>query len=356
MKEKIIKYLIDKVKRSKLVQSIFEQPLNLNQFPVEDSFIDTHGNKHNLYRGYRSKIKPGWERIFNSDGKSFNKSPEQIEKIIQNGKIAVERIMPIIELYLEDIGNSRILEIGCNSGGTTFSFGKITSNEIIGTEFSGYKIESLDNTSKIEISDLNEVNDNLKVLRNLVKDRFSNLKSKVTFIDDDICNSKLQNNSFDLICSWDVLEHIHNPVDAFKNIHNLLNENGIAVHEYNPFFSLSGGHSACTIDFPWGHVLLNSDDFKRFNEEKQPNRLNTALSFYQNGINRMTIDDLERYCYESQLEIISLIKFPKEQHLRMLNKNILELCKVNYPTLKIDDLITPRIIVVMKKSTKHNNQ
>lgn len=356
MKEKIIKFFIDKAKRSKLVQSIFEQPLDLNQLPVEDTFIDSFGNKHSLYKGYRTKIKPGWERIFYQDGKSFNKSPEKIKNIVQNGKIAVKRLMPIVELYLTDIKNSRILEIGCNAGGTTFAFGQITSNEVIGTEFSGYKIESLDNSTKIEVSDLKEVNDNITELRNLVKDRFHNIKSNVTFVDDDICNSRLKNSSFDLICSWDVLEHIINPLDAFKNIHNLLNENGIAIHEYNPFFSLSGGHSACTIDFPWGNVLLNSNDFKRFNEEKQPSRLKTSLSFYKTGLNRMTISDLERYCNESQLEIISLIKFPKEQHIRMLNKNILELCKINYPSLRIDDLITPKVIVIMKRATKHNKK
>jgi len=352
MKERIIKFFIDKAKRNKLIQSIFEQPLDLNQFAVEDTFHDSHGNKHNLYKGYRTKIKPGWEQAFNSDWKSYNKSPGHIEKIVNSGKIAVERLLPIIELNVADIKNSRILEIGCSTGATTFSFANITSNEVVGTEFSGYKIESIDNNTQIEVSDLNEVNEKLKVLRNLVKEKFSSTESKVKFIDDDICNSKLPKNSFDLICSWDVLEHIHKPLDAFKNIYNLLDEDGVAIHEYNPFFSLSGGHSPCTLDFPWGHVLLNNEDFKRFNEEKQSNRSNVALSFFHNGLNRMTINDLQNYCSESNLEIVSLLKFPKEQHLRMLNKDIFKLCKMNYPTVSIDDLVTPRIIVIMKKSSR----
>lgn len=352
MKEKVIKFFIDKAKRNKLIQSIFEQPLDLSQFTVGDTFFDSQEIKHNLYNGYRDKIKPGWEKFFSQDEKVLDKSAQRVEKIVQNGRIAVNRLMPVIDIYSSGVKNSRILEIGCSSGGVTYAFAEKNPIHIVGTEFSGYKIESINNIKKIEEVDLIEVNENLKELRDLVKDGFNLNGSNVSFKDDDICNSKLEHNSFDLICSWDVLEHIHNPLAAFKNIYNLLTDNGIAIHEYNPFFSLSGGHSACTIDFPWGHVMLESNDFLRFNEEKQPNRLKTAMSFYMNGLNRMTINDLEEYCNEANLHIESLIKFPKEQHLRMVDKKILELSKNNYPTIELDDLVTPKIIVIMKKSTK----
>ena len=64
----------------------------------------------------------------------------------------------------------------------------------------------------------------------------------------------------------------------------------------------------------------------------------------------MTIKDLKDYCKEANLEILSLIKFPKEQDLRMLDKNILERAVENYPTLEMNDLITYKIIVVLRKS------
>ncbi len=66
----------------------------------------------------------------------------------------------------------------------------------------------------------------------------------------------------------------------------------------------------------------------------------------------MTIKDLKYYCNEANLEILSLIKFPKEQHLRMLNKNILEMSITNYSTLEVNDLITSKIIIVLKKVIK----
>lgn len=353
MKKQIIKFLIDKAKRNKLIQSIFEQPIDLNNFTVKGSFTDRNGNKHMLYEGFRTKIRPGWEQVFQEDGKSFNQSPQRIETIAQNGKIAVERIEPIINLYSSGIKNSRILEIGCYAGGTTYAFAEKGAFEVIGSDFSGYRVQSID-SKKNEKDELKEVNENLKELRNLVRDKFSDTL-KASFVDDDICNSTLKSDSFDIICSWDVLEHLHNPLQAFKNIHNLLNDNGITVHEYNPFFSLMGGHSACTIDFPWGHVILDSDDFKKFNEKIQPERFSTSVRYYLNGINRMTIKDLKRYCAEAHLDILSLLIFPKEQHVRMMNSNILEMAKNNYPTLDLNDLISTKIIVILRKSPKQNN-
>ncbi len=347
MKKRIIKYLIDKAKRSKLIQSVFEQPIDLKTFDIKGKFIDNKKNEHLLYEGLRTKIKPGWERIFRQNTTLFDKSPQKITNIAVNGTIAVDRIEPVINIFTKGIKESNILEIGCSAGGSSFAFAQKKAKEVVATEFSGYKIKSVNNKS-VETEDLNEVNENLKELRSLVKAKFNDA-SRVKFIDDDICNTNLKPETFDLICSWDVLEHLHDPLSALKNMRKLLKNNGIAIHEYNPFFSLTGGHSACTIDFPWGHVILDNNDFARFNTEIQPEKADIAMSFYNNGINRMTIHDLKSYSNTAGFEILSLIEYPKEQHLRMMNKSILEMAKANYPTVTLNDLITTKIIVVLKK-------
>ncbi len=347
MKELIIKFLIDKAKRNKLVQSIFEQPINLINYPEKGSFIDKNGKTHMLYEGFRTKIRPGWEKVFEESGNSFKQSSQKIATIVESGRVVAERMEPIIDLYSSGIKNSNILEIGCYAGGATNALAEKGAAEVIGSDFSGYRAQSSkhkDDTEKV----LNEVNSNLKKIRKLVSTKFGN-PSNALFVDDDICNSSQKPNHFDIICSWDVLEHLENPFKTFKNIRNLLSDDGIAVHEYNPFFSLMGGHGACTIDFPWGHVVLDSDDFSRFNQITQPHRSETAVNYYLKGLNRMTIKDLRRYCEEADLEILSLLTFPKEQHLRMMNSNILEMAKNNYPTLELNDLISTKIIVVMRK-------
>jgi 2-polyprenyl-3-methyl-5-hydroxy-6-metoxy-1,4-benzoquinol methylase len=347
MKEKILKYAIDKAKRNRFIQNIFEQPLDLNAFPKNGSFKDSFGNEFDLLQGLRSKLKPGWENIFKQDGKSFNKSPDRIEQIARNGRIAVERIKPIANVYLSGLKDKSILEIGCHAGGTSYAFAEEGVASITGTEFSGYKIESME-TKAIEESELEQVNDNLKELRELVAGKFHE-KSNISFVDDDICNSKLEKGKFDLICSWDVLEHLHDPLGAFQNVHSLLSDDGVAIHDYNPFFSIIGGHSPCTIDFPWGHVILNEEDFERFNSEKQADRSDLAMSFYRNGINRMTLKKLHEHSEEANLELLSVVTFPKEQYIRMMTDKILKLASNNYPSCELNDLVSQRVIVIQKK-------
>jgi len=128
----------------------------------------------------------------------------------------------------KSINGSRVLEIGCHTGSNCYNFIENGVLEVVGTEFPGYKIESI-NENGIDDAGLHEVNEDLKVLRNKLSERFSK-NDRVKFVDDDICNSKLLKNSFDIICSWEVLEHLHDPKKAFMNIYHLLKDDGIAIH------------------------------------------------------------------------------------------------------------------------------
>lgn len=347
MKRKILKFLIDRAKRSKLIQSVFEQPLDIPKLPVKGVFVDSRGNEHKLHEGLRSKIKPGWQKYFAENKTGITQ--EQIDRYVENGRISVERIAPVISLYNDGgIKDKKILEIGCHSGAAAYAFLERGAGSVTGSEFSGYKVQATKGGGA-DRSDLKTVEDKMIDLRKAVEQKY-NSSLNVNFVDDDICSTTLDSDTYDLICSWDVLEHLHDPVGAFKSIRSLLKDDGISVHDYNPFFSLVGGHSACTLDFPWGHVTLPNNDFIRFNQEHQPEKSEKSISFYQKGINRMSMKGLKSACKDAGMEILSLIPFPKEQNLRMLNSKILELAISNYPDVTVNDLISSRIIVVMKKA------
>ena len=349
MKKKIIKFIVDKARRNKLIQSVFLQSLDLSKFPVNEVFIDSEGGKHNIYQGLRSKLRPGWENVFKQKTKETNKSKEAIDAIIERSKRSIDAMESTINVYVSGIKDKKILEVGCNSGGVSYILAEKGAKTVIGTEFSGYKIESLDKQDYKQ-NDLTEVNDDLKRLREQVAKRF-NHASKVSFVDDDICKSTIADKEFNIICSWDVLEHLHDPLSALKNMKDLLSDDGVIIHEYNPFFSLAGGHSACTIDIPWGHVLLNAKDFEKYNNDHQAQRKDVCMSFYTNGLNRMSLSDFSEYCEQADLEIISQVNFPKEQDLKLLDKLTMDRAKNNYPTLNLNDLITYKSLVVMRKKS-----
>lgn len=344
---KIINYFVKKVKKSNYVQSLFFAPINLKSLPVFGTFTDSYGNNHKLYTGFRAKLKPDWKSFVANQGKKFQTSPEFFNTNKKDSKLTLNRILPIAHSYSKVIENSNILELGCHFGGVSYLLAEMGAKEVYATDFTGYKANAADSDNNSE-KVLNDIDNELNIARNEYGKLFKN-RNTVKFLNDDICDSKLPESHFDLIISFDVLEHISNPEKAFANISKILKDDGIAIHEYNSFFCLNGGHSACTLDFPWGHTRLSESDFLRYLKEIRPDEENLDMSFYKNGLNRMSIENLVKISKENNLEILSLIQFTKEQHMGLINNEIFSQSKKIYPDITLADLVTPRIIVVHKK-------
>ncbi len=172
---------------------------------------------------------------------------------------------------------------------------------------------------------------------------------KVSFVEDDICRSSVESESMDVIVSWEVLEHITRPNDAFKEMARILKKGGLAFHEYNPFFSVDGGHSLCTLDFPWGHARLNDKDFERYMDEFRPDEKEVSLSFYRNNLNRMTMSQLTSCMEENGLRPLSIIPWYSEDDQASLTNNMLNQCKKIHPTAELVDLIAPIVWVLCEK-------
>lgn len=343
----ILKFIIDKVKRNKFIQNVFESPFDFDKFEKNGQFQDLEGNTFMLYKGLRTKIRPGWERMFMP--KPAKIPPLNLNKMKTAGEVSIDKVKPILETLGKRLEESRVLDIGCHSGAASFAFAEAGAKEVVGSEFSGYKVESLKMGAEADKNLLNEANDSLKKMRVELSSKFTKT-DRVTFVDDDICNSTLAPNSFDIICSWEVLEHLHDPKKAFKTIHSLLKSGGVTVQLYNPFFCINGGHSLCTLDFLWGHTRLNDAGFVKYLDEIRPEEKEKALSFYRKGVNRMTLHQLRGHVADSGLEVISIIPFTKEQHIKMVNEDILNQSVKNYPDLTLLDLVAPAIIVVARKN------
>jgi SAM-dependent methyltransferase len=175
------------------------------------------------------------------------------------------------------------------------------------------------------------------------------LRKRLIFAEDDITASALPSETFDAVFSWQVLEHVMDARKAFSNMYRLLKPGGVAFHEYNPFFSLSGGHSPCTLDFLWGHVLLDESDFGRYLQQFRPREVNMAHDFFTKSLNRMTLSDLKGLIRESGLRDVAVVPWPRESHLELLAPDTVSLLMAKYPTLGIVDLISPVAWVLAQK-------
>lgn len=177
---------------------------------------------------------------------------------------------------------------------------------------------------------------------------YSDIEKKVIFFDKDIVNFD-EKEIYDLIISWETLEHIDNPKVALKNMFRALKPGGICFHEYNPFFSIDGGHSLCTLDFPYGHVRLSQSDFESYIRTYRPKELKVALNFYHESLNRMTISELMQYSKEAGFEVLDLHCFKCIDNLRVIDKIMFEQCKNIYPSVTLNDMISRIVWVLLRK-------
>jgi 2-polyprenyl-3-methyl-5-hydroxy-6-metoxy-1,4-benzoquinol methylase len=343
----MLKYFIAKVKKSKYVQRAFNAPIDLGKFEKMGQFTDSLQNSYVLYRGLRSRIKPGWESMVATKPKKS--SPVDLKNLKNAGSEKVNRILPVIKALGKSLDQCTVLEVGCHSGSASFALSEAGANKVTGSEFLGYKVESVELGSENNEMRLNEVDDKLSTLRNQLAGQFTQSKN-VDFAEDDICNTKLPKNAYDIICSWEVLEHLHDPGKAFQNCYDLLKDDGIMIHRYNPFFSLNGGHSLCTLDFLWGHTRLSDSDFEKYLDEIRPDEKEKALSFYRKGLNRMTLHDLTKHLNAADLELVSIIPFTNQQHLLTVTEDVLIQSKMHYPDADILDFIAPLVLVAVRKS------
>ncbi|OQA99404.1 MAG: bifunctional 3-demethylubiquinone-9 3-methyltransferase/ 2-octaprenyl-6-hydroxy phenol methylase [Bacteroidetes bacterium ADurb.Bin217] len=341
----LISYIAKKVKQSSFVLNYLEAPINELQFPSSGVFTDSKGDSFEIRKGLRSLIKPGWEAMF--EPKPAIPSNQYIATCKKNGKLLAQKLLLTAARYGKPIQTSHILEIGCNTGAASYWLAELGAKKVTGTEFSGYKVESV--TSETTTQALQEITNDLLFMRTELAKSFINHYA-VSFVDDDICNSQLPQQSFDIICSWDVLEHLHNTKQAFASMAQLLKSGGLLIHDYNPFFSINGGHSLCTLDFVWGHARLREKDFETYISMYRPNEQEQALSFYYKGLNRMSIADLQEQVIEAGFTIVACIPFTRPQHINTLNQTIIHQVQRIYPRVTALDLVSPRVLLVARKN------
>ena len=129
----------------------------------------------------------------------------------------------------------------------------------------------------------------------------------------------------------------------------LLRPGGVIYHDYNPFFSLNGGHSLCTLDFPWGHARLDHGDFERYLEERRPEAAVQTLRFYDESLNRMTLADLRGADRRRRPGDAGHRSVVGSLLIARLTPDVLPEVRSTYPTATIEDLLATFVSVVVRR-------
>jgi SAM-dependent methyltransferase len=241
----------------------------------------------------------------------------------------------------------RILEVGCHDGAVAHQLSRQPGNRVVGSDMARYYLVQGAEESSGEALEGQQAQ--LAELRARARSFAGPDVGRVEFVEDDITVSNLESASFDAIVSFEVLEHVGRPADAFASMARLLKPGGIAYHDYNPFFSSNGGHSLVTLDFPWGHARLDEADVERYLGELRPTETDQGLRFYRESLNRMTIADLRQAVEGAGLELLAVIPWTDRKLVQHLGSSVLGEVRRSYPTATTADLLATFVAVIARR-------
>jgi len=176
--------------------------------------------------------------------------------------------------------------------------------------------------------------------------------SQTAFHYGDITKTTLfEKETFDVIYSASVLEHIKDIPGAFTEMFRLLKPNGVLIHKYHPFFCPSGGHTLGIPDTPWGHCRLTHDDYVHYIEELRPFEFAHAKPWLSEALTRAyPISRMQQALVQANFKIACWQETPTaQQNLIDLTPQIQAECFQSNPQIGLSDLVTESILFVAQK-------
>ncbi|MFC1499692.1 methyltransferase domain-containing protein [Candidatus Zixiibacteriota bacterium] len=322
--------------------------------PDRGAFIDSSGNRITLFSGMRDWLKPEWRSMFDSESGNRESGPLVPETAAHASRESVEKALRFLDTAGISLEGKKVAEIGCYDGTRSFALAGLGAEEVIATDIPEYYLHQKEHTSlsdeEIEAGrqlQVRRFNSGAEVCKRIFG--WPDLEDRVSFREDDICASGLPGEEYDLVVSWEVLEHVEHPARLFQSIARILKPGGVSFHEYNPFFSINGGHSLCTLDFPWGHARLSTGDFARYMNTFRPREEEVALRFFTRNLNRMSHDDMRRSVKEAGLELVTFLPWYDPCDERLLDRDILSSVQALYPSVAAEDMLARNVWVLLRK-------
>jgi len=312
-------------------------------------FTNSHGERIALVEGLRDRVKPGWRAMLAPPGEPVIPGGPAVTRRLASWQEKFAHVAGFLDCHGMSVAGRDVLEIGAYDGVTACVLAQAGAASVTGIDIAAYYInQTADET--LDQQSIARKNAELEQLRAVFRNAAgAGAGDRVRFLEDDICTSAVDDASLDMIFSWEVMEHVADPATAFAQMYRMLRPGGVVFHEYNPFFSIDGGHSLCTLDFLWGHARLSDADFSRYLEENRPREKQLALSFFRNNLNRMTLADLHVCIRRAGFDELVVIPWSRRNHLDLLDAGILAQCVRLYPSATPVDLVSPAVWVLLRK-------
>lgn len=300
-------------------------------------------------RGLRDSLKPGWRSMLEEPSRTL---PE-----IDSGRWALEHAaLDNVERLLHACGWTQmrgdVLEVGPHLGIRAAALAS-RGHRVVGIDDPRYYLAGA-TSAHPDLQELADVRDWLDSAREAVIRSCSVLHAvdelHIEFRHEDFLRTRVEDQSMDLVVSWEVLEHVADPDKAFEQVARVLRPGGYTYHEYNPFFCVTGGHSLGTTDVPFSHARLDREMFRAFVDHVRPDEATQDMAFLDQALNRTTIEQMESAAVAAGLEILAMVALPTLSDLRFVSSETLEEVRWLYPTARLEDLIARTVWLVARKA------
>ena len=303
--------------------------------------------KFELDMTLRDRLKPDWREMLKPAKPRVNNSlPISFLPMLSKSEKEIEKIG-------ETLVGKRILEIGCADGERCFLMAKYEGTRVHGIDVLEYTLNQSPDINVWNPEDVEFIKNKITATREKIARKFPESVSKKVTFETASAETYLTPEPYDIIISFDVLEHIIDLDSAFRQMSLNVKPGGIVSHEYNPFFAINGGHSLCTLDFQYGHCLLSKKDFERYISEIRPDEEDIAVNFYNKCLNRATQKDIDelikKHGFELVLKIIHTPFSPVDMIEREITQMLLPTVVKLYPTATVEDLLYDSIQLVLRK-------
>jgi ubiquinone/menaquinone biosynthesis C-methylase UbiE len=221
----------------------------------------------------------------------------------------------------------------------------------IGFMTGGYSIDAWDRLG-FRITGIDNAYDGTASQPTIYKHISERLGTHPTFVFGDVTKpTVLKDNSFDLVYSVSVLEHISDVSAAFKEFRRLLRPGGLMVHCWNPYFSPNGGHPWGLLDAPWGHLRIPPTDLDQYLDELRPHEAPVSRPWVWNTLDRKTtLAKMQETVIECGFRLLLWDQVPDAPEvLGDLTPEVFAACKRSYPHIMLMDLTTRDAMLIARK-------
>jgi len=128
-----------------------------------------------------------------------------------------------------------VLDLGCGLGGKTVAYANLGARSVTGLDLRSQSLRAAAEENRLH-------NENPSI---------------VCFCLSDAAHMSFADESFDVIISINVLEHVDDLYFTLRECKRVLRPNGVLLFHFPPFYSPWGAHLEGWINFPWPHVFFS---------------------------------------------------------------------------------------------------